>query len=221
MTDPGTSRLPRDDAKQQQLDAVRVGDDGARMTTDQGIGVEHTDDSLAAGERGPTLLEDFHFREKLTRFDHERIPERVVHARGAGAYGYFEAYESLADVTRAHFLGEDGRRTPVFVRFSTVGGSRGSADTVRDVRGFAVKFYTEEGNFDLVGNNMPVFFIQDGIKFPDFVHAVKPEPHNEIPQASSAHNTLWDFVSLVPESMHMMMWLMSDRALPRSYRMMQ
>ncbi|WP_462187401.1 catalase, partial [Frankia sp. CcWB2] len=221
MTDPGTSRLPRDDAKQQQLDAVRVGDDGARMTTDQGIGVEHTDDSLAAGERGPTLLEDFHFREKLTRFDHERIPERVVHARGAGAYGYFEAYESLADVTRAHCLGEARRRTPVFVRFSTVGGSRGSADTVRDVRGFAVKFYTEEGNFDLVGNNMPVFFIQDGIKFPDFVHAVKPEPHNEIPQASSAHNTLWDFVSLVPESMHMMMWLMSDRALPRSYRMMQ
>ena len=144
-----------------------------------------------------------------------------MHARGAGAYGFFECYESLADVTRAHFLGAAGRRSPVFVRFSTVAGSRGSADTVRDVRGFATKLYTEEGNYDLVGNNMPVFFIQDGIKFPDFVHAVKPEPHNEIPQASSAHNTLWDFVSLVPETIHMMMWLMSDRALPRSYRMMQ
>jgi catalase len=212
----------RTDAKQRQLDADgRVGHQESRLTTDQGVRVDHTDDSLTVGARGPTLMEDFHFREKLTRFDHERIPERVVHARGAGAYGYFECAESLSDVTRAHFLGEAGRRTPVFVRFSTVAGSRGSADTVRDVRGFATKFYTEEGNYDLVGNNMPVFFIQDGIKFPDFVHAVKPEPHNEIPQASSAHNTLWDFVSLVPESLHMMMWLMSDRALPRSYRMMQ
>jgi catalase len=166
-------------------------------------------------------MEDFHFREKLTRFDHERIPERVVHARGAGAYGFFECYDSLADLTCADFLAEAGRRTSTFVRFSTVAGSRGSADTVRDVRGFATKFYTREGNFDIVGNNIPVFFIQDGIKFPDFVHAVKPEPHNEIPQASSAHNTLWDFVALQPETMHMIMWLMSDRALPRSYRMME
>ncbi|GAB4006758.1 hypothetical protein GCM10029992_58570 [Glycomyces albus] len=184
--------------------------------------VDHTDDSLAAGERGPTLMEDFHFREKLTHFDHERIPERVVHARGAGAYGEFRPYDSrLADYTAAEFLTDPGVTTPVFVRFSTVAGSRGSADTVRDVRGFATKFYTRQGNHDLVGNNMPVFFIQDGIKFPDFVHAVKPEPHNEIPQAASAHDTLWDFVSMQPETIHMMMWLMSDRALPRSYRMMQ
>jgi catalase len=148
-------------------------------------------------------MEDFHFREKLTHFDHERIPERVVHARGAGAYGYFEAYDdTLAGVTAAEFLTDPGLRTPVFVRFSTVAGSRGSADTVRDVRGFATKFYTKQGNFDLVGNNMPVFFIQDGIKFPDFVHAVKPEPDREIPQASSAHDTLWDFVQLQPETTH-------------------
>jgi len=209
------------DPKQQQLDSVRISNTDSALTTDQGVKVDHTDDSLKAGDRGPTLIEDFHFREKMTRFDHERIPERVVHARGAGAYGYFEAYESLSGITRADFLSEAGRRTPVFVRFSTVAGSRGSADTVRDVRGFATKFYTREGNYDLVGNNMPVFFIQDGIKFPDFVHAVKPEPHNEIPQASSAHDTLWDFVSLQPETMHMMLWLTSDRALPRSYRMMQ
>jgi catalase len=211
----------RRDAKQEQLDEPRVAHEGEALTTDQGVRVEHTDDSLSAGERGPTLIEDFHFREKLTRFDHERIPERVVHARGAGAYGYFECTDSPADLTVADFLQEPGRRTPVFVRFSTVAGSRGSADTVRDVRGFATKFYTRAGNYDLVGNNMPVFFIQDGIKFPDFVHAVKPEPHNEIPQAASAHDTLWDFVSLQPETMHMMMWVMSDRALPRSYRMMQ
>ncbi|MCT2584356.1 catalase [Actinophytocola sp. S1-96] len=180
------------------------------------------DDSLSAGERGPTLLEDFHAREKITHFDHERIPERVVHARGAGAYGYFEPYDdSLREYTCAEFLTDPSTRTPVFVRFSTVAGSRGSADTVRDVRGFATKFYTRQGNYDLVGNNMPVFFIHDGIKFPDFVHAVKPEPHNEIPQAQSAHDTLWDFVGLQPETLHMMMWLMSDRALPRSYRMMQ
>jgi catalase len=207
--------------KQAELERDRVAHEDSRLTTDQGTRVEHTDDSLTVGERGPTLIEDFHFREKLTRFDHERIPERVVHARGAGAYGVFECYEPLTDVTCADFLSEAGLRTSVFVRFSTVAGSRGSADTVRDVRGFATKFYTREGNFDIVGNNMPVFFIQDGIKFPDFVHAVKPEPHNEIPQASSAHNTLWDFVSLQPETMHMMMWLMSDRALPRSYRTMQ
>jgi catalase len=209
------------DAKLEDLNRDRVGHGGKELTTDQGVRVEHTDDSVSAGERGPTLIEDFHFREKLTRFDHERIPERVVHARGAGAYGTFTCTESLADVTRADFLAAEGRQTPVFVRFSTVAGSRGSADTVRDVRGFATKFYTREGNYDLVGNNMPVFFIQDGIKFPDFVHAVKPEPQNEIPQASSAHDTLWDFVSLQPETMHMIMWLMSDRALPRSYRTMQ
>ncbi len=209
------------DDKQRDLDRDRVGHDGHELTTDQGLKVDHTDDSLTAGERGPTLIEDFHFREKITRFDHERIPERVVHARGAGAYGVFTCTESLADVTAADFLSAPGRKTPVFVRFSTVAGSRGSADTVRDVRGFATKFYTPAGNFDLVGNNMPVFFIQDGIKFPDFVHAVKPEPPNEIPQASSAHDTLWDFISLQPETAHMIMWLMSDRALPRSYRTMQ
>jgi catalase len=208
--------------KDRQLDAARVDQRGSFLTTDQGIPVDDTDNSLKAGERGPTLMEDFHFREKITHFDHERIPERVVHARGAGAYGFFEPYDdSLASLTRAEFLSTPGSRTPVFVRFSTVAGSRGSSDTVRDVRGFATKFYTRQGNFDLVGNNMPVFFIQDAIKFPDFVHAVKPEPHNEIPQASSAHNTLWDFVQLQPETTHMMMWLMSDRALPRSFRMMQ
>ncbi|HZA12589.1 catalase [Mycobacterium sp.] len=208
--------------KQRQLDGSRVSRENSFLTTQQGVRVDHTDDALTAGERGPTLLEDFHAREKVTHFDHERIPERVVHARGAGAYGYFEPYDdSLADYTVAKFLTTPGKQTPVFVRFSTVAGSRGSADTVRDVRGFATKFYTDQGNYDLVGNNFPVFFIQDGIKFPDFVHAVKPEPHNEIPQAASAHDTLWDFVSLQPETLHTIMWLMSDRALPRSYRMMQ
>src|SRR5579884_329628 len=211
-----------DNAKQQQLGHYRVNRASGYLTTQQGVRVDHTDDALTAGERGPTLLEDFHAREKLTHFDHERIPERVVHARGAGAYGYFEPYDdSLADYTVAKFLTTPGKQTPVFVRFSTVAGSRGSADTVRDVRGFATKFYTDQGNYDLVGNNMPVFFIHDGIKFPDFMHAVKPEPHNEIPQAQSAHDTLWDFVGLQPETMHMMMWLMSDRAVPRSFRMMQ
>ncbi|MER5745022.1 catalase [Streptomyces sp. NPDC002225] len=210
------------DAKQIQRDGARVADpaDGP-MTTDQGVAVEHTDDSLTVGNRGPTLLEDFHFREKITRFDHERIPERVVHARGAGAYGFFEPHESCAAFTRAAFLQDPAVRTPVFVRFSTVQGPRGSADTVRDVRGFATKFYTSEGNYDLVGNNFPVFIIQDGIKFPDFLHAVKPEPHNDIPTGASAHDTLWDFVSLQPETLHTIMWLMSDRAIPRSYRMMQ
>ncbi|RNL78111.1 catalase [Halostreptopolyspora alba] len=208
------------DEKDQQLERHRV-DAAGELTTSTGTRVDDTDNSLSAGGRGPTLMEDFHFREKLTHFDHERIPERVVHARGAGAYGYFQVYEPLSRYTRAHFLNDPSLRTPVFVRFSTVAGSRGSADTVRDVRGFATKFYTQEGNYDLVGNNIPVFFIQDGIKFPDFVHSVKPEPHNEIPQAQSAHDTLWDFVQLQPETMHMMMWVMSDRALPRSYRMMQ
>ena len=215
------SGIPAAHDKQAELERDRVRHEDTRLTTDQGVRVENTDDSLTAGERGPTLIEDFHFREKMTRFDHERIPERVVHARGSGAYGVFECYEPLTELTAADFLSEAGRRTPVFVRFSTVAGSRGSADTVRDVRGFATKFYTREGNFDIVGNNMPVFFIQDGIKFPDFVHAAKPEPHNEIPQASSAHNSLWDFVSLQPESTHMLLWLMSDRAIPRSLRTME
>ncbi|MET8981461.1 catalase [Streptomyces sp. NPDC004539] len=210
------------DRKQEQLDGCTADDPaGGPLTTDQGVEVDHTDDSLRAGERGPTLLEDFHFREKLTHFDHERIPERVVHARGAGAYGWFEPYASCAEFTQAAFLADPAERTPVFVRFSTVQGPKGSADTVRDVRGFAVKFYTAEGNYDLVGNNVPVFFVQDGIKFPDFVHALKPEPGTDIPTGASAHDTLWDFVSLQPETLHAVMWLMSDRAIPRSYRMMQ
>jgi len=194
--------------------------DSEFLTTAQGVRLQHTDDSLKAGVRGSTLLEDFHLREKITHFDHERIPERVVHARGAGAHGVFEAYGTAANATCAQFL-QSGVRTPVFTRFSTVAGSRGSADTVRDVRGFAVKFYTDEGVFDLVGNNMPVFFIRDGIKFPDLIHAAKPEPDLEIPQAQTAHTTFWDFVSLIPESPHMLMWTMSDRAIPRSYRMME
>jgi catalase len=207
--------------KSESLEPFRERPTDSVLTTDQGIPISNTDDSLKAGVRGPTLLEDFHFREKLTRFDHERIPERVVHARGSAAHGYFQVYKSLEKYTKARFLTDTSLRTPVFVRFSTVVGSRGSADTVRDVRGFATKFYTPEGNFDLVGNNIPVFFIQDGIKFPDVVHAVKPEPHHEMPQAASAHDTFWDFVSLVPESAHMVMWVMSDRSLPRSYRMME
>ncbi|MBA3846011.1 MAG: catalase, partial [Planctomycetes bacterium] len=209
------------DRKDAQLDQYRDRPDGEFLTTDQGIRVSDTDNSLKAGERGPTLIEDFHLREKIMRFDHERIPERVVHARGAGAHGFFQVYESQAKLTKAGFLGDPARRTPVFVRFSTVVGSRGSADTVRDVRGFAVKFYTDEGNFDLVGNNIPVFFIQDGMKFPDLVHAIKPNPRKEIPQASSAHDSFWDFVSLTPETAHMVMWVMSDRGIPRSYRMME
>lgn len=217
MADPAG----REDPKQEQMAGRRVSPEGTELTTDQGLRIDDTDNSLSAGERGPSLLEDFHLREKITHFDHERIPERVVHARGSGAYGHFTLHESLAEYTAAEFLTDTSLTTPVFVRFSTVAGSRGSADTVRDVRGFATKFYTRQGNFDLVGNNMPVFFIQDGIKFPDFVHAVKPEPMNEIPQAQSAHDTLWDFVQLQPETMHMMMWLMSDRAIPRSYAMMQ
>ncbi|GFE68018.1 catalase [Chroococcus sp. FPU101] len=194
---------------------------GEYMTTNQGVGISDTDNSLKAGERGPSLLEDFHHLEKMSHFDRERIPERVVHARGAGAHGYFQVYESMANYTKAKFLQDPSVKTPVFVRFSNVGGSRGSADTVRDVRGFSIKFYTEEGNYDFVGNNIPVFFIQDGIKFPDIIHAVKPEPNNEIPQASSAHDNFWDFISLVPESMHMIMWFLSDRTLAKSYRMIQ
>jgi catalase len=194
---------------------------GQTLTTNQGTAVNDNQNTLKAGARGPSLLEDFIFREKITHFDHERIPERVVHARGAGAHGYFEVYEPMTQYTKASFLQDPHKKTPVFVRFSTVAGSRGSTDLARDVRGFAVKFYTDEGVFDLVGNNMPVFFIQDAVKFPDLIHAVKPEPHNEIPQAASAHDTFWDFISLMPESAHMIMWLMSDRAIPRSLRMME
>ncbi|NCD68363.1 catalase [Mucilaginibacter agri] len=192
-----------------------------QMNTNTGLPINDDQNSLKAGDRGPTLLEDFILREKITHFDHERIPERVVHARGSGAHGVFQVYKPLSEVTKAGFLNDPKRETPVFVRFSTVAGSRGSSDLARDVRGFAVRFYTTEGNFDLVGNNMPVFFIQDAIKFPDLIHAVKPEPDNEIPQAASAHDTFWDFISLMPESAHMIMWAMSDRALPRSYRMME
>jgi catalase len=194
---------------------------GEFLTTAQGLRLPDTDHSLKAGERGPTLLEDFHLREKITHFDHERIPERVVHARGAAAHGIFESYGTASPVTKAGFLAEKGRQTEVFTRFSTVLGSRGSADTVRDTRGFAVKFYTDEGNFDLVGNNMPVFFIQDGIKFPDVIHAAKPHPDREIPQAQSAHDSFWDFASLHTEATHHVMWNMSDRGIPRSYRTME
>jgi len=209
------------DAKQLDLQRDRESSDGAVLTTDQGVKIADNQNSLKAGTRGPTLLEDFIFREKITHFDHERIPERVVHARGTGAHGVFELYEPMTQYTSAAFLQDPAVKTPVFVRFSTVAGSRGSLDTARDVRGFATKFYTQEGVFDLVGNNIPVFFIQDAIKFPDIVHAVKPEPHNEIPQAQSAHDTFWDFVWLTPESTHMIMWIMSDRAIPRSFRMME
>jgi catalase len=194
---------------------------GGYLTTANGLRLPDTDHSLKAGDRGPSLLEDFHLREKITHFDHERIPERVVHARGAAAHGVFESYGTAATICKAAFLGKKGQRTAVFTRFSTVLGSRGSADTARDTRGFAVKFYTEEGTFDLVGNNMPVFFIQDGIKFPDIIHAAKPHPDVEIPQAQSAHDTFWDFVSLHTEATHHVMWNMSDRGLPRSFRTME
>ena len=200
---------------------VRADSSGRALTTNQGVAVVDNQNSLKAGLRGPAFLEDFILREKITHFDHERIPERIVHARGSAAHGFFECFESLSSITRASLFAEAGKRTPVFVRFSTVAGERGSTDTARDVRGFAVKFYTDEGNWDLVGNNIPVFFIQDAMKFPDLIHAVKPEPHNAMPQAASAHDTFWDFVSLMPESTHMLLWVMSDRAIPRSYRMMQ
>jgi catalase len=210
-----------DNKKLQDLEVNREDGTDKFLTTNQGLRINDNQNSLKAGERGATLLEDFIMREKITHFDHERIPERIVHARGSAAHGVFQVYESMEKVTKAKFLQDTSRKTPVFVRFSTVAGSRGSTDLARDVRGFSVKFYTDEGIYDLVGNNIPVFFIQDAIKFPDLVHAVKPEPHNEIPQAASAHNTFWDFISLMPESAHMIMWLMSDRALPRSYRMME
>ncbi|MDX3893188.1 catalase [Pusillimonas sp.] len=217
----GRPAAPGVNAAGGSLERVRADPEGQPLTTNQGVKVADNQNSLKAGLRGPALLKDFILREKITHFDHERIPERVVHARGSGAHGYFECYEPLTELTRASLFAEAGKITPVFVRFSTVAGERGSKDTARDVRGFAVKFYTDEGNWDLVGNNMPVFFIQDAMKFPDLVHAVKPEPHHAMPQAASAHDTYWDFVSLMPESTHMLMWQMSDRAIPRSYRMMQ
>ena len=203
------------------LDHARSSTAGHALTTNQGVAIGDNQNSLKAGLRGPVLLEDFILREKITHFDHERIPERIVHARGSAAHGYFESYGALTELTRAAPFQTVGKITPVFVRFSTVAGERGSADTARDVRGFAVKFYTDEGNWDLVGNNMPVFFIQDAMKFPDLIHAVKPEPHNGMPQAASAHDTFWDFASLMPETTHTLMWVMSDRGIPRSLRMMQ
>ena len=199
----------------------RAGDDTKVLTTQQGVAIGDNQNSLKAGERGPTLLEDFVLREKINHFDHERIPERIVHARGSAAHGYFELTESLEEYTTAKILTETGKQTPLFTRFSTVAGNKGSKDTPRDVRGFSVKVYTEEGNWDIVGNNMPIFFIQDAIKFPDLIHAVKPEPDRGFPQAASAHDTFWDFVSLSPETMHNLIWLMSDRGLPRSLRMME
>jgi len=203
------------------LDRVRVDSTDRVLTTNQGVPVADNQNSLKAGLRGPTLLEDFILREKITHFDHERIPERIVHARGSAAHGFFECTKAIPEFTRASLFSEVGKQTPVFVRFSTVLGERGSTDTARDVRGFAVKFYTDQGNWDLLGNNIPVFFIQDAMKFPDLVHAAKPEPHFGMPQAGSAHDTFWDFASLMPEITHMLMWAMSDRAIPRSYRTMQ
>lgn len=217
----GTLDKKNESAKTQQLDASRSDATDHALTTNQGVKIVDNQNSLKAGVRGSTLLEDFILREKITHFDHERIPERIVHARGVGAHGYFQAYPGNEKYTKAGFLTDSGIQTPIFVRFSTVQGPRGSADTVRDIRGFAIKFYTQEGNYDLVGNNVPVFFVQDGIKFPDFVHAVKPEPHTEIPTGGSAHDTFWDFVSLVPESAHTVMWAMSDRAIPRNLRSIQ
>jgi catalase len=219
---PGTTnKSATENKKIKELSYNKEFGEGEVLTTDHGVKINDDQNSLKAGERGSTLLEDFILREKITHFDHERIPERIVHARGSGAHGIFELYKPIGELTKANFLNDTSKKTPVFVRFSTVAGSRGSSDMARDVRGFAVKFYTDEGNFDIVGNNMPVFFIQDSIKFPDLIHAVKPEPNNEIPQAASAHDTFWDFISLMPESAHMIMWVMSDRAIPRSLRMME
>ncbi|WP_295472086.1 catalase HPII [uncultured Pseudomonas sp.] len=219
----GTDTLDRgnSNAKLDALETFRSDATGQALRTNQGVKIADNQNSLKVGSRGPSLLEDFIMREKITHFDHERIPERIVHARGTAAHGYFQSYDDHATLTKAGFLRDPGKKTPVFLRFSTVQGPRGSGDTVRDIRGFAVKFYTDEGNFDLVGNNVPVFFIQDAIKFPDFVHAVKPEPHNEIPTGGSAHDTFWDFVSLVPETAHAVIWAMSDRAIPKSLRTIQ
>ncbi|EPE3190464.1 catalase HPII [Cronobacter sakazakii] len=221
-TAPGSLKAPQvTNDKLGALETFRKGGENEALTTNQGVRIANDQNSLRAGTRGPTLLEDFILREKITHFDHERIPERIVHARGSAAHGYFQPYKSLSDITKAAFLSDPEKITPVFVRFSTVQGGAGSADTVRDIRGFATKFYTEEGIFDLVGNNTPVFFIQDAHKFPDFVHAVKPEPHWAIPQGQSAHDTFWDYVSLQPETLHNVMWAMSDRGIPRSYRTME
>lgn len=210
-----------DNAKVAALEPFRKNGMEQPLTTNQGTRIADDQNSLRAGTRGPTLLEDFIMREKITHFDHERIPERIVHARGSAAHGYFQTYRDMSEVTKADFLRSPESVTPVFVRFSTVQGGAGSADTVRDIRGWATKFYTEEGVFDLVGNNTPVFFIQDAHKFPDFVHAVKPEPNNEMPQGQSAHDTFWDYVSLQPETLHNVIWAMSDRGIPRSYRTME
>jgi catalase len=207
--------------KTEQLHQHTSINDDQALTTNQGLKINDNQNSLKDSDRGASLLEDFILREKITHFDHERIPERIVHARGSAAHGYFELYNSQSKYTKAGFLNDTNTKTPVFVRFSTVAGSAGSTDLARDVRGFSVKFYTQEGNYDLVGNNIPVFFIQDAMKFPDLVHAVKPEPDHGMPQAASAHDTFWDFISLMPESLHMIMWVMSDRAIPRSYRMME
>ena len=212
---------PTESKKIEDLKASHKNMDGTAMTTNQGLKVNDTNNSLKSGERGSTLLEDFLLREKITNFDHERIPERIVHARGSGAHGYFELYESIEQFSKAGIFTDVNRKTPVFARFSTVAGSKGSTDLARDVRGFAVKFYTEEGTWDLVGNNMPIFFIQDAMKFPDLIHAVKPEPNKEIPQAASAHDTFYDFISRTTETLHNQIWVMSDRAIPRSFRMME
>lgn len=221
-TAPGSLKAPGTSSeKLDSLEAFRKGGDDQPLTTNQGLRIADDQNSLRAGARGPTLLEDFILREKITHFDHERIPERIVHARGSAAHGFFQVYRDLSDITKADFLSDPSKVTPVFVRFSTVQGGAGSADTVRDIRGWATKFYTEEGIFDLVGNNTPIFFLQDAIKFPDFVHAVKPEPHWAIPQGQSAHDTFWDYISLQPETLHNVMWAMSDRAIPRSLRTME
>lgn len=221
MKAPKSNNKKENSQKQEQLENFTTDAKGLPLKTNQGLKVNDTNNSLKSGERGSTLLEDFLLREKITHFDHERIPERIVHARGSGAHGVFELYKSMEEFTKAGIFTDVKRKTPVFVRFSTVAGSKGSTDLARDVRGFAVKFYTEEGTWDLVGNNMPVFFIQDAMKFPDLVHAVKPEPNKEIPQAASAHDTFYDFISLTTETLHNQIWVMSDRAIPRSLRMME
>jgi catalase len=224
---PVNGALARDGAVGETLVAPggelhqQAGEPSSQLTTNQGVPISDNQNSLKAGARGPVLLQDFILREKIMHFDHERIPERVVHARGSAAHGFFECLEDLSDLTVADFLQRPGERIPVFTRFSTVAGNKGSMDLARDVRGFAVKFYTQAGNFDLVGNNIPVFFIQDAIKFPDLIHAAKQDPDREFPQAQTAHDTFWDYISLTPESMHMIMWIMSDRTIPRSYRMME
>src|SRR6478735_208105 len=210
-----TARTPRGGEPHQ------IATDDDVLTTAQGVPVADDQNTLRVGDRGPAALEDFHFREKIFHFDHERIPERVVHARGFGVHGYFETYKPIPDLTKADLFQRAGERTPAFVRFSTVAGNKGSFDLARDVRGFAVKLYTQQGNWDLVGNNIPVFFIQDAIKFPDLIHAAKQEPDRGFPQAQTAHDNFWDFVSLLPESTHMLMWAMSDRAIPRSFRFME